>query len=84
MSRYQELVIFRQRILAELKEQKTLEQLQADGIVMLSDLWLSQEQIEAEFESDTWHYLIIVELSQVVDYLDLELTKEELELKSYL
>lgn len=84
MSRYQELVIFRQRILAELKKQKTLEQLQKDGIIMSSDLWFSQEQIEDEFESDTWHYLIIVELSQVVDYLDLELTTEELELKSYL
>lgn len=84
MSRYQELVVFRQRILSELKKQKTLEQLQADGIIMSSDFWLSQEQIEDEFESETWHYLLLVELSQVVDYLGLKLTKEEMDLKQYL
>lgn len=50
---------------------------------MLSDLWLSQEQIEDEFDSLTWHYLLVVAIVDLIPYLNLELSSYEESLKQF-
>ena len=46
MSKYEDVLKLRQKILSQLRETKSLTQLQADGIIMSSDFWLSQESIK--------------------------------------
>ncbi len=50
---------------------------------MSSDLWLSQERIEDEFDSETWHYLLMVEIVDLISYLNLELSAYEESLKQF-
>ena len=83
MSQYDDVLKLRQKILSQLRQTKSLTQLQADGIIMSSDLWLSQERIEDEFDSETWHYLLIVEIADLIPYLNLELSSYEESLKQF-
>ena len=84
MSKYEDVLKLRQKILSQLRETKSLTQLQADGIIMSSDFWLSQEKIEEEFVSDTWHYLLLVEVYELVPYLNLELSEDEKLIEKYI
>ena len=83
MSQYEDVLKLRQKILSQLRQTKSLTQLQADGIIMSSDLWLSQERIEDEFDSETWYYLLIVEIVDLIPYLNLELSSYEESLKQF-
>ncbi len=83
MSQYEDVLKLRQKILSQLRQTKSLVQLQEDGIIMSSDLWLSQERIEDEFDSETWHYLLIVEIADLIPYLNLELSSYEESLKQF-
>ena len=83
MSQYDDVLELRQKILSQLRQTKSLTQLQADGIIMSSDLWLSQERIEDEFDSETWYYLLIVEIVDLIPYLNLELSSYEESLKQF-
>ena len=83
MSQYEDVLKLRQKILSQLRQTKSLVQLQEDGIIMSSDLWLSQERIEDEFDSETWHYLLIVEIVDLIPYLNLELSPHEELLKQF-
>ena len=83
MSQYDDVLKLRQKILSQLRQTKSLTQLQADGIIMSSDLWLSQERIEDEFDSETWHYLLMVEMVDLISYLNLELSAYEESLKQF-
>lgn len=51
---------------------------------MSSDFWLSQEKIEEEFVSDTWHYLLLVEVYELIPYLNLELSEDEKLIEKYI
>lgn len=84
MSKYEDVLKLRQKILSQLRETKSLTQLQADGIIMSSDFWLSQEKIEEEFVSDTWHYLLLVEVYELIPYLNLELSEDEKLIEKYI
>lgn len=83
MSQYDDVLKLRQKILSQLRQTKSLTQLQTDGIIMSSDLWLSQERIEDEFDSETWYYLLIVEIVDLIPYLNLELSPHEESLKQF-
>ena len=83
MSQYDDVLELRQKILSQLRQTKSLTQLQSDGIIMSSDLWLSQERIEDEFDSETWHYLLMVEIVDLISYLNLELSAYEESLKQF-
>ena len=83
MSQYEDVLKLRQKILSQLRQTKSLTQLQTDGIIMSSDLWLSQERIEDEFDSETWYYLLIVEIADLIPYLNLELSSYEESLKQF-
>ena len=83
MSQYDDVLKLRQKILSQFRQTKSLTQLQADGIIMSSDLWLSQERIEDEFDSETWHYLLMVEMVDLISYLNLELSAYEESLKQF-
>ena len=83
MSQYEDVLKLRQKILSQLRQTKSLTQLQEDGIIMSSDLWLSQERIEDEFDSETWYYLLIVEIVDLIPYLNLELSPHEELLKQF-
>ncbi|MCU7197995.1 hypothetical protein [Turicibacter sanguinis] len=84
MSKYEDVLKLRQKILSQLRETKSLTQLQVDGIIMSSDFWLSQEKIEEEFVSDTWHYLLLVEVYELIPYLNLELSEDEKLIEKYI
>lgn len=84
MSKYEDVLKLRQKILSQLRETKSLTQLQADGIIMSSDFWLSQEKIEEEFVSDTWYYLLLVEVYELIPYLNLELSEDEKLIEKYI
>ena len=84
MSKYEDVLKLRQKILSQLRETKSLTQLQADGIIMSSDFWLSQEKKEEEFVSDTWHYLLLVEVYELIPYLNLELSEDEKLIEKYI